>query len=130
MIALLLSGFSTRRSRHGLWGVPLVIVLALMAVLAIGTEQFATRENLFNLVAQAMPLLIAAIGQMFVIIVGGLDLSVGSVISFSTAILSLDGPAWLLIPAVFVLAALVGGINGLAVKPINTQVNNPNPQES
>ena len=119
MIALLQSGFSTRRSRHGLWGVPLVIVLALMAVLAIGTDQFATRENLLNLVAQAMPLLIAAIGQMFVIIVGGLDLSVGSVISFSTAILSLDGPAWLLIPGVFVLAGLVGLINGLVITRLN-----------
>lgn len=109
------SGFSTRRSRHGLWGVPLLIALALVAVLSLGTDQFATRENLFNLIAQAMPLLIAAIGQLFVILVGGLDLSVGSVISFSTAILSLDGPAVVLIPAVFVLAGLVGLINGLIV---------------
>lgn len=62
MIAWLRSGFSTKRSRAGLWGVPLVIVVVLAAVLAVGTDQFATRENLFNLVAQAMPLLIAAIG--------------------------------------------------------------------
>jgi ribose transport system permease protein len=119
MIALLRSGFSTRRSRHGLWGVPLVIVVALVALLSFGTDQFATRENLFNLVAQATPLLIAAIGQLFVILVGGLDLSVGSVISFSTAILSLDGPAILLIPAVFVLAGLVGLINGLVITRLN-----------
>ena len=115
MIALLRSGFSTKRSRNGLWGVPLVIVVVLVVVLSLGTDQFATRENLFNLVAQAMPLLIAAIGQLFVILVGGLDLSVGSVISFSTAILSLDGPAMVLIPAVFVLAGLVGLINGLVI---------------
>lgn len=115
MIAWLRSGFSTRRSRQGLWGVPLVIAVAMMLALSLGTGQFATRENLFNLVAQAMPLLIAAIGQLFVILVGGLDLSVGSVISFSTAILSLDGPSVVLVPAVFVLAALVGGINGLVI---------------
>lgn len=119
MIALLRSGFQTRRSRRGLWGVPLVIVLALVAVLSFGTEQFATRENLFNLVSQAMPLLIAAIGQLFVILVGGLDLSIGSVISFSTAILSLDGPAVVLIPAVFVFAAVVGGINGVVITRMN-----------
>jgi ribose transport system permease protein len=119
MIALLRSGFSTRRSRHGLWAVPLVIVVALSAVLTLGTDQFATRENLFNLVAQAMPLLIASIGQLFVILVGGLDLSIGSVISFSTAILSLDGPAALLIPAVFVLTGLVGLINGLVITRLN-----------
>ncbi len=119
MIALLRSGFSTKRSRNGLWGVPLVIVVVLVAVLTVGTDQFATRENLFNLIAQAMPLLIAAIGQLFVILVGGLDLSVGSVISFSTAILSLDGPAVVLIPAVFVLAGLVGLINGLVITRLN-----------
>ena len=119
MIAFLKSGFSARRSRQGLWGVPMVIAVVLALVLAFGTDQFATRENLFNLVAQAMPLLIAAIGQLFVILVGGLDLSVGSVISFSTAILSLDGPAALLIPAVFVLAGLVGLINGLVITRLN-----------
>ena len=115
MIRWFKSGFSARRSRHGLWGVPLVIAVALVALLCVGTEQFATRENLFNLIAQAMPLLIAAIGQLFVILVGGLDLSVGSIISFSTAVLSLDGPAVVLIPAVFMLAAVVGLINGLVI---------------
>jgi ribose transport system permease protein len=115
MIQWFKSGFSARRSRQGLWGVPLVIAVVLAVILSLGTAQFATRENLFNLIAQAMPLLIAAIGQLFVILVGGLDLSVGSVISFSTAILSLDGPAVVLIPAVFLLAAGVGLINGLVI---------------
>jgi ribose transport system permease protein len=119
MIAWFKSGFSARRSRQGLWGVPMVIALALAVILAVGTDQFATRENLFNLIAQAMPLLIAAIGQLFVILVGGLDLSIGSVISFSTAILSLDGPAVVLIPAVFLLAGLVGLINGLVITRLN-----------
>ena len=119
MISFLRSGFSQRRTRHGLWGIPLVIFLVLIALLGLGTKQFASSENLFNLVAQAMPLLIAAIGQLFVILVGGLDLSIGSVISFSTAVLSLDGPAALLIPAVFVLAALVGLINGLVITRLN-----------
>jgi ribose transport system permease protein len=115
MIVWIKSGFSTRRSRQGLWGVPLVIAIALVVLLSLGTGQFATGENLFNLVAQAMPLLIAAIGQLFVILVGGLDLSVGSVISFTTAILSLDLPQVVLIPGVFLLAALVGLINGLVI---------------
>lgn len=119
MIAWFRSGFSTRGSRHGLWAVPLVIVVVLVAVLTFGTNQFASRDNLFNLVSQVMPLLTAAIGQLFVILVGGLDLSIGSIISFSTAILSLDGPAALLIPAVFVLAGLIGLINGLVITRLN-----------
>ena len=119
MIAWFSSGFSTRRSRHWLWAVPLAIVVVLVAVLTFGSNQFASRENLFNLVSQVMPLLTAAIGQLFVILVGGLDLSVGSIISFSTAILSLDGPTALLIPAVFVLAGLIGLINGLVITRLN-----------
>lgn len=119
MIAWVKSGFSTHRSRQGLWGVPFVIALVMVLGLSLGTGQFAMRENLFNLVAQAMPLLIAAIGQLFVILVGGLDLSVGSVISFTTAVLSLDAPPEVLIPCVFLLAALVGLVNGLVITRLN-----------
>jgi ribose transport system permease protein len=112
----LLTGY---QSRQGLWLVPMLIAIAIGLTLAFRTDQFLTRENLFNLVAQAMPLVITAIGQMFVIVVGGLDLSVGSVISFTTAVLALGGPGYVLIPAVFALAALIGVTNGLAVTRLN-----------
>lgn len=105
--------------RHGRWLPPLLIALVIAAVLAIHTSQFLTAENLLNLTAQAMPLIITAIGQMVVVIVGGLDLSVGSVISFTTAVLALGLPAYVLVPAVFVLAALIGAINGFAVTRLN-----------
>lgn len=107
------------QSRQGLWFLPLLLALVIAVVLTLRTGQFLTSENLFNLVAQAMPLIITAIGQMFVIVVGGLDLSVGSVISFTTAVLALDGPGYVLIPAVFVLAALVGAINGFVITRLN-----------
>lgn len=111
--------FTRGRSRQGLWFVPLLITAVLGLALAVTTGQFMTAENLFNLTAQAMPLIITAIGQMLVIVVGGLDLSVGSVISFTTAVLALNGPDYMLIPAVFLLAALIGTINGLAVTRLN-----------
>ncbi len=107
------------QSRQGLWFLPLLLALVIAVFLTLRTGQFLTSENLFNLVAQAMPLIITAIGQMFVIVVGGLDLSVGSVISFTTAVLALDGPGYILIPAVFVLAALVGAINGFVITRLN-----------
>ena len=108
-----------RNTRQGLWGLPLLVALFISLWLTVETTQFATAENLFNLVAQAMPLIIAAIGQLVVVLIGGLDLSVGSVISFTTAVLALDQPAIVLIPAVFVLAALIGLINGLAITRFN-----------
>ncbi|WP_136620054.1 MULTISPECIES: ABC transporter permease [Mesorhizobium] len=110
---------SGRNTRQGLWGLPLLVALLISLWLTVETTQFATAENLFNLVAQAMPLIIAAIGQLVVVLIGGLDLSVGSVISFTTAVLALDQPAIVLIPAVFVLAAFIGLINGLAITRFN-----------
>lgn len=108
-----------RNSRQGMWTLALLMALGLAVWLSATTDQFLTAGNLQNLVAQAMPLIITAIGQMFVILLGGLDLSVGSVISFTTAILALDGPGYVLIPAVFVLAALIGGINGIVITRLN-----------
>lgn len=110
---------SGSRSRQGPWIIPTLLLVAIGLVLALRTAQFLAPENLFNLVAQAMPLIVTAIGQMFVIVVGGLDLSVGSVISFTTAVLALNGPSYVLIPAALVLAALIGLTNGLAVTRLN-----------
>lgn len=107
------------RGRQGRWLLPLLVTAAIASWLAIRTDQFLTAENLFNLVAQAMPLIITAVGQMFVVVVGGLDLSVGSVISLTTAVLALDLPTYVLIPTVFVLAALIGATNGFAVTRLN-----------
>jgi ribose transport system permease protein len=110
---------SMRGSRQGLWLLPLVIACAIALWLSIQTEQFLNSENLLNLVAQAMPLTITAIGQMFVILVGGLDLSVGSLISFTTAVLALGWPVYIAVPAVFALAVLIGFANGFIITRFN-----------
>lgn len=107
------------QGRHGLWILPSVLALAIVIILSVGTSQFLHSENAFNLVAQAMPLMITAVGQMFVVIVGGLDLSVGSIISFTTAILALDAPGLVTIPAVFVLVAAIGATNGIVITRLN-----------
>jgi ribose transport system permease protein len=115
----LLKLLNAKSNRQGFWFLPLVMAIAISAVLAIQTKEFAGTENLTNLVAQAMPLIITAIGQMFVIVIGGLDLSVGSVVSFTTAILALNAPAYVLIPVVFLSAALIGLTNGVVITRFN-----------
>jgi ribose transport system permease protein len=102
-------------SRYGLWTIPLLAAIACCAGLATSTKDFATSQNLLNLVAQAAPLILVSIGQMIVIIVRGLDLSVGSVVSLTTAILSLNAPVYLTLPAAILMAALVGLLNGISV---------------
>ena len=106
-------------SRQGKWFIALFITVIIVIWLGSTTNQFLSSENLLNLVAQAMPLIITACGMMFVVLVGGLDISVGSVISFTTAILALDAPSFVTIPSVFILAAGIGLINGTVVTRCN-----------
>nr|MEC9417216.1 ABC transporter permease [Pseudomonadota bacterium] len=119
MTQAFLARLTQPNGRQGLWMLPLLIAIAISIYLGLRTDQFLGSENLFNLIAQAMPLVITAIGQMFVVVVGGLDLSVGSLISFTTAILALDAPGYVTIPAVFLFAVLVGLSNGLVITRLN-----------
>lgn len=95
-----------------------MIIVGVVA-LSLYTDDFATTQNMSNLMSQAMPLVIVAIGQMIVILLGGMDLSVGSVISLTTAILALDAHPALLIPGVFVAAIVIGFINGFSIVRLN-----------
>jgi ribose transport system permease protein len=62
-------------------------VLALVvAVAAIAEPQFLTTANLFNLSRQVGPNLIVATGMAVVIIAGGIDLSVGAMLSLAGVI--------------------------------------------
>lgn len=108
-----------RNSRQGLWYVPLLITVVGAVILTVYTDDFASPQNLSNLLSQAMPLIIVAIGQMIVIVIGGMDLSVGAIISLTTALLALDAPAFVLVPAVFAITALIGLVNGYSIVKLN-----------
>lgn len=108
-----------RNSRQGNWIAALIIIVATTVLLLLTTDDFATPQNASNLLAQAMPLIIVAIGQMIVIVLAGMDLSVGSVMSLTTAILALDGSPFVLIPLVFLAATSIGLVNGIAIVRLN-----------
>ena len=65
-------------SRQTFW-VFLVTVLAFVA-LTLATDTFATEQNLFNVTRNFAFVAIVALGMTAVIITGGIDLSVGSVV--------------------------------------------------
>lgn len=98
------------------------IFIALVAecvVLALATDAFFTADNLANVLRQnAFPAVIAA-GMTFVILTGGIDLSVGSVVALS-GVLCADAivQGWG-VPAGIALGlgtgVLVGLVNGLVV---------------
>ena len=63
------------------------IVLALLVILmSILTDRFLTVDNLFSIARQVSMLGIAAIGMTFVILLGGIDLSIGSIITFANIV--------------------------------------------
>jgi ribose transport system permease protein len=100
----------------------LIVLLILCAFLSVRSEFFLTSDNLLG-VGRAFSLTaIVAIGQTMVIITGGIDLSVGSVLAFSgisTAMLLERGwPLELAMPAGFVVGGIFGLVNGLLITKI------------
>ena len=63
---------------------PALILFLLCLILTLVTPFFLTGNNLTNLLVQGAPLAALAVGQLFVILVGGIDLSVGSLIALTT----------------------------------------------
>ncbi|MDQ0470942.1 ABC transporter permease [Labrys wisconsinensis] len=108
-----------RNSRAGPWYLVLGFLVVVVAVVSLSAPLFVTAGNLSNVAAQVAPLLISAVGQTFVIIAGGLDLSVGALISLTTGLLVLDLPSWAVVLLVLAVAAAVGAVNGIGVAWLN-----------
>ncbi|MCY1666650.1 ABC transporter permease [Rhizobium sp. SL86] len=90
-----------------------VFFFACMVFFTITTDTFLTAGNLLNVVRQAAPILIVSIAMTLVIITGGIDLSVGSMVALINAvgaILLAAGYPWLL---VLVAMLMLGGVLGL-----------------
>lgn len=92
-----------------------VVLAVLFAGAGIFASGFLSEGNMRNLGEQMLPVLLSSLGQMAVILTGGLDLSVGALASVTTAILVLDLPLFVKLPIVFLLAILVGAINGYGI---------------
>ncbi|MFI4996540.1 MAG: ABC transporter permease [Hyphomicrobiales bacterium] len=85
------------------------LLIVLWAILGISTNTFLTANNVTNLLRQSSLWAIMAIGQTFVIITAGIDLSVGAMIGISSVIV-----AWLLthdVPiSISILLTLLTGV--------------------
>lgn len=80
------------------------------------TDTFMTLGNILNVIRQAAPLLIVAVAMTFVIITGGIDLSVGSQVALVNAvaaiILAMGYPWPLVVIIMLAFGALVGSLQG------------------
>lgn len=90
-----------------------ILALMLVALSIIVPQSFYSGTNLSNLAGQLAPLFLVSLGQTFVLLGAGFDLSVGAVISLTSAILTLDLADPVKIPLAFAAAATVGLANGM-----------------
>ena len=72
---------------------PLVTLLALMILIGLITPEFLTLQTLLVLASDTATLFVLAVGVSFVIMLGGIDLSIQSVASLSSVIVALDPAA-------------------------------------
>ncbi|MCT2590303.1 ABC transporter permease [Streptomyces sp. N2-109] len=98
-------------------------VATLLVFNAFFTEHFLTVDNLRTQLIQVAPIVIVALGMALVIGTEGVDLSVGSAMALSAALL----PLYLgygLVPALFIAllaGAAVGAVNGTLVSVVGLQ---------
>jgi ribose transport system permease protein len=67
-------------------GGPFIALLILCVFLSMATPHFATLDNMFNITRQSAFTAILAVGQTFVILTGGIDLSVAAVAALSACV--------------------------------------------
>lgn len=96
-----------------------IALIILMAVITIINSNFLTANNLLNLLLQVTSNALIAFGMTFVILTGGIDLSVGSILALSSALtaglLGSGMPVTLVILISLILGCILGMMNGLLI---------------
>ncbi len=97
--------------RYAIW----LVLVALLGSAALLSSAFLEPAYLFNMIRQAAPVGIAAVGVTLVMIMGGVDLSVGAIISLTAVVTAvvMDGEPGN-VPAAIGTALLLGALVGLA----------------
>ncbi len=107
--------------RHVLTAFGPLVGLVAVGVLfsALRYETFATRDNFAIILQQTTVIGVAALGMTIVIVAGGIDLSVGSIIALVTVVIALllkhGAPPLLAALGGVGVAALCGAISGLLI---------------
>jgi ribose/xylose/arabinose/galactoside ABC-type transport system permease subunit len=96
---------------------PLLAFLCVGVFFSIGASEFLTTENITLILDQTAPVTIAACAMTMVILMGGIDLSIGSILALASvlaAVLLRDGHGIVLaVLAAVVAGGAVGLVNGL-----------------
>lgn len=97
----------------------IIIMVSLIFALWLSNDKFLSFNNITNLLRQTTIIGVLAIGMTFVILAGGIDLSVGSVLAFSSILVSklmVAGiPIWASITIALFAGAVIGAFMGIII---------------
>lgn len=98
---------------------PLIGLLVLSVIISLISPRFLSIFNILNVLRQTSINAIIAAGMTFVILTGGIDLSVGSVLAFcgavSAALIAGDMPLVMVLPVTLILGIAFGVVTGIII---------------
>ena len=95
-------------------GVLPFLLVAAVIIFALMSDNFLTGRNLMNVVRQSAYLTLVAMGQMFALLTGGFDLSVGTIVAVTSVVgASAMAAAYAAMPDAIALSILIGIIAGI-----------------
>lgn len=100
----------------------LLYIIIMMAVFSISINGFLAIKNFENISRQITTIGIVSVGMTLIILTGGIDLSVGAMLSFAINIggqgIVAGWPMWVVYPFMLLLGLALGTINGFLVTRI------------
>jgi ribose transport system permease protein len=98
--------------------VPALVLVIALVLAGSRSAHFLSAFNISNVLTQVTPLLLVAAGETFVVATGGIDLSVGSIVSLASVVSAVTFTSAGTIPAVLITVAaatVAGAVNGVLV---------------
>ena len=97
----------------------LIGLIVFSVIVAFINSRFMTTSNILNILRQTSINAVIATGMTFVILTGGIDLSVGSILGFSGAVaammLASGVDSIIAIPVALIVGLVVGALNGVLI---------------
>jgi len=90
----------------------LLVLLGMCALLALLRPEFVATKNFLNMLRQYATVGVMAVGMTLVIVLGGIDLSIGSIVALAGCLATMafrDGAS---LPVAILIALVVGGATG------------------
>ena len=110
---------SSRPFKIGREGLLLAAIALLCVIFASQSEVFLSERNLTTILRNSVDLAVICAGMTIVIILGGIDVSVGGILAVSAVLIGrayqMGMPDWVVVPVGLAAGAMLGAINGMII---------------